>query len=362
MGFKINSISEFQDKRTEALFMAGEYKKSLKLARYLVLLSSLAILLMASAPFLGDFPITILTYYDIGSRVIIFAMGVALFFVLPKVKNVSLVSILVCSFAAFIYADHILVFFSFGTMPIIFETFNVIILSTSLFLLPNRWVINLAFSVLFFLVYLIVTPYICLNTIVSDRILTAVYAFWNILLVSILFHRINLHKRQSFAKEYQLEELVKTDHLTKIPNRKACDEFLESSCKENAATSCIMFDIDDFKNINDTYGHLIGDKVILGIIETAKKNIRENDIIARWGGEEFVIIMPGTGLQTAAEIARRVREQLSLVKHEHIKETITCSFGVTTLTAGDTPGTVIKRVDELLYLAKAYGKNRVVPG
>jgi len=362
MDFKINGISEFQDKYTEALFMAGEIKKSLNLVRYLVLLSSLAILLLAATPLIGDFPITIHTFYDIGSRVVIFALGVALFYMIPKIRSASLISLLVCSFATFIYANHILVFFTYGAMPILFETFNVVILSTSLFLLPNRWVINLAFSGLFFVVYLIVTPYICMNAILSDRIITAVYTFWNILLVSVLFHRINLHKRQSFAKEIQLEELVKTDYLTNIPNRKACDEFLDNSCREKAVTSYIMFDIDNFKIINDTYGHLIGDQVIISIIETAKRNIRENDIIARWGGEEFVIIMPGTGLNTAAEIARRVREQLSLIKHQHIPETITCSFGVTTLTTGDTPDTVIKRVDQLLYLAKASGKNRVVPG
>ncbi|NMA24312.1 MAG: diguanylate cyclase, partial [Clostridiales bacterium] len=202
------------------------------------------------------------------SRVVIFAMGAVLFCVIPKIKKAGRVSALVCSFSAFIYVSHILVFFSYGQMPIIFETFNIVILSTSLFLLTNRWVINLALSLLFYIVYLIVTPYMCMDTNLSDRVIAAVYALWNILLVSVLFHRINLHKRQSFAKEFQLEEMVKTDHLTKIPNRKACDEIIDYSCKENALMSYIMFDIDNFKNINDTYGHLIGDQVIISIIET----------------------------------------------------------------------------------------------
>jgi diguanylate cyclase (GGDEF)-like protein len=362
MEYKLNIIGEFDDKDIERFFRAGEVKKSTRIVRYLILVSSIVIFLLASLPFLSGFPINTMTLYDVGSRIIILAIGVTLFFGIPKIKKTNLIGVLVCAFAMFIYAVHIFVFFSYGKMPMMFETFNVVILSASLFLMPNRWVVNMAFSLLFFVVYLVVTPHICSAVAFFDQIIAAIYAFWNIVIVGILFYRINLHKRQGFAKELQLEALSKTDHLTKIHNRKACDEFLDSSCNDNVVTSYIMFDIDNFKDVNDTYGHLVGDQVIVKIIETAKNVIRESDVIARWGGEEFIIIMPGTCLSAATEIAKRVREQISQIKHNHIKNSITCSFGVTSYTRGDTPNNIIRRVDQLLYLAKEYGKNRVVPG
>jgi diguanylate cyclase (GGDEF)-like protein len=159
-----------------------------------------------------------------------------------------------------------------------------------------------------------------------------------------------------------LEALAHTDQLTKIHNRKSCDDILENKCGENTAFSVIMFDIDNFKRINDTYGHVAGDEVLVKIAELALKLIRKDDVLARWGGEEFVIITHGATLKEAEELAKRLKEQLTLIEYHGQKQSITCSFGVTAFLTGDTVTSIIRRADQLLYLAKEYGKNRVVAG
>lgn len=125
--------------------------------------------------------------------------------------------------------------------------------------------------------------------------------------------------------------------------------------------SFIMADIDDFKRVNDLYGHLAGDQVLVTFAEILKKDLRMDDIAARYGGEEFSIILSNLGIKEAIAVANRLRERLEntpVIWGDEIIN-VTASFGVAQVRKGDTPQSLIERADKALYLAKSDGKNCV---
>ena len=361
MDYKINTLGEFKNDELENIFWEGEVKKGLRLIRYMILFSSLGFLLVGAMDLIFKTDISIKMALII-ARTGIFVLGVALFNGIKKFRSNNSISIAICVFASIIYAVYFYMAFQVRPLHILSPTFFVILLATCLLIIPNRWIVNIFFSLVFSVLFAILVPYICDTTALEHRIIAIMYLFWNIILINVLFYNINVYKRNNFAKARQLEALANTDQLTQIHNRKSCDNIIENKCAGNTMFSIIMFDIDNFKRINDTYGHVAGDAVLIDITDFTRSIIRKNDILARWGGEEFLIIMLDAALSEATELAKRIQEQLTVINHDHINQIITCSFGVTTYVEGDTVKSIIKRADQLLYLAKEYGKNRVVAG
>ena len=162
--------------------------------------------------------------------------------------------------------------------------------------------------------------------------------------------------------EEHLQSLAITDTLTGIFNRRKFDETLKAEVQRaeryGTALSLIMFDIDHFKQINDTRGHLIGDQILTALASLVSENIRTHDVLARFGGEEFTILAPGNSLAGGRKFAEKLRAAIERNDFPDASR-ITCSFGVTEHKHGDTAESFIKRVDEALYRAKKNGRNRV---
>jgi diguanylate cyclase (GGDEF)-like protein len=163
-------------------------------------------------------------------------------------------------------------------------------------------------------------------------------------------------------KKKSFETKASTDTLTGIFNRRMFDEKLpieiSISKKNQKELSLIYFDIDHFKKVNDTFGHQSGDYVLTTLCSIVKKSIRDGDIFARWGGEEFVILLPGTDIKMAIKIADKIRNIIKEYTFDTVKK-ITCSFGVTSYQAEDTQDTFIKRADKALYYSKENGRDKV---
>jgi diguanylate cyclase (GGDEF)-like protein len=123
------------------------------------------------------------------------------------------------------------------------------------------------------------------------------------------------------------------------------------------AVFCLV-DIDNFKSVNDTYGHLVGDQVLIKVATTLQENIRQSDLIARWGGEEFVIVLYPTTFSSARSILEMLRKKIQET-FEVYSWKLTCSFGATVLMYDSNMDLVFKQADEALYEAKANGKNCV---
>lgn len=165
------------------------------------------------------------------------------------------------------------------------------------------------------------------------------------------------------TNEKLLAELYITDPLTKLYNRAHFDEVISSIAKHQRKADTdfvlVITDIDHFKSINDTYGHQVGDEALICVANTLKNSLRENDLIARWGGEEFVIMLKNVNLDEAKMIVEKVR--LS-VENSKINGSIsaTASFGLTKYIIGEDTHKTFKRVDDALYEAKKSGRNRLV--
>ena len=161
----------------------------------------------------------------------------------------------------------------------------------------------------------------------------------------------------------QLRNIAYTDSLTKIFNRLHFAHFLDAEIDKvkryGGKFSIIFFDLDHFKEVNDNYGHLVGDDVLACVTEIVSKANRSADIFARYGGEEFIILTPETGLDGALIHAERLRNDIEKFKFK-IAGHITSSFGVTEFNAEtDSVETLLERADKALYMAKEYGRNRV---
>jgi len=163
--------------------------------------------------------------------------------------------------------------------------------------------------------------------------------------------------------EERLKELSITDALTGIYNRRyfleKLKEEINRSRRYGAEFSIIMFDLDHFKYINDTFGHSKGDEVLVGTSSAIKARLRSTDTFARWGGEEFVILLPSTPLKGAYTLAEELR-QIVAQQEYHIWRPVTASFGVAPYIHGDSPDQLITRADAMLYKAKEAGRNCVM--
>lgn len=160
----------------------------------------------------------------------------------------------------------------------------------------------------------------------------------------------------------KLELLSETDSLTNVYNRLKMDEVfnqeIKTSKRYHSPLSVIMLDVDFFKKINDKFGHVIGDNVLKKIAQTVKSNLRANDYLGRWGGEEFLIICPSTNITQATLVAEKLRATLSKAEFSPI-EKVTASFGVAAWENAETQESLISRADSALYRAKDSGRNKV---
>ena len=159
-----------------------------------------------------------------------------------------------------------------------------------------------------------------------------------------------------------LEKLAYIDPLTNIYNRqmfnKRLKEMYSLKQRHSEDIALVMIDIDHFKQVNDMYGHDVGDKVLVKLVEIINNNIRESDVFARWGGEEFILLMPKTKLDAATQKAEELRKLIEQYKDDEIPS-FTVSFGVTEIEDRDKDRSCFKRADQALYMAKRT-RNKVV--
>lgn len=183
------------------------------------------------------------------------------------------------------------------------------------------------------------------------------FSFDSFKLLQSLIHHTTLAFSNSMLRE-KLENLVITDYLTNLYSRNYLDEKIQLSMKHDQFGSLILIDIDDFKQINDKFGHQVGDKTLILVSQIIKANIRDKDIGARWGGEELAIYLPKVDLELAKQIAERLTVKVQ--EESNPKVTISCGVSCWRADQKESMCNLFKRADEALYLAKNAGKNQVV--
>lgn len=185
----------------------------------------------------------------------------------------------------------------------------------------------------------------------------------DITLIQQFAHIIELTLELLLSKE-QMYILSITDELTHIPNRRYFFDSLNKEfkrCRRHKTTFCVaMFDIDHFKSINDRYGHVKGDEVLISFAQQLKQIIREEDTLGRIGGEEFALVMPYTSLDEAQHIIERFKQHFDAFELPQVNEKITFSVGLAELNEHcETAESLLKQADSLLYKAKEMGRNQI---
>jgi len=200
------------------------------------------------------------------------------------------------------------------------------------------------------------------ETLVQRLEFIATTAFFSLIALigpAVIGTRIILRER---ILRQTITRLSQEDPLTGLNNRRRINELLEieiqRATRYNTMFSVILVDIDHFKDVNDQFGHQIGDEVLTRIAEIIRSSVRATDLTGRWGGEEFVIISPGTEIDGSLSLAEKIRTRLESTALGEIGQK-TASFGVTTFSDGDSIEKIIARADIGLYAAKQGGRNRV---
>jgi len=194
------------------------------------------------------------------------------------------------------------------------------------------------------------------NNLISNLAVSLVIC---IIVISLAHITISRYQRR-------LEDMAINDKLTNVSNRHMFDAVFDqverTSKRQNHPVALVMMDIDHFKTINDTYGHWAGDKVIVTIASILKDRLRDSDSIFRWGGEEFLILLPDCSLERAVTVAEDLRRAIaaSTVRADSENIAVTASFGVAEQGVNEDSQQVMKRVDHALYAAKDAGRNTVV--
>ncbi|WP_010678442.1 sensor domain-containing diguanylate cyclase [Bacillus timonensis] len=183
------------------------------------------------------------------------------------------------------------------------------------------------------------------------------FSFDKFKLLQSLIHHSSLAFTNSILRE-ELEKLVITDYLTKLYSRNHLEDCIQESLETDAFGTFILIDIDDFKGINDTYGHQVGDEAIVQIANLIKENIRDHDIGARWGGEELAIYLPRVDLASGIAVAQRLGKRVEAYSNPKI--TISCGVATWFKEYKETFQSLFHRADNALYIAKQSGKNQVI--
>ncbi len=234
------------------------------------------------------------------------------------------------------------------------------IINIFVFIIPNKLLNKIIISYLASLTFYIIT--IIKSTEDQSTLYASIILSFILIAICIFsIYRIERFKRIIFLEQKRLEKMSITDPLTGIYNKRKfltdLNNQIENVKRYRSDFSLIILDIDYFKAINDKYGHIIGDEILIEITKVINNSIRDVDIFARIGGEEFAIILPNTKQKDAHFLANRLK--LDIYKHsfKNIKE-ITCSFGVGQYYSGDIID-FIDSVDKALYMAKESGRNKV---
>jgi diguanylate cyclase (GGDEF)-like protein/PAS domain S-box-containing protein len=185
----------------------------------------------------------------------------------------------------------------------------------------------------------------------------------------ILWSFLDVDKEVKYREE--LKQLASTDPMTKLLNRRSfyvlASKIMDIEKRENTKISLLMLDIDKFKNVNDTFGHSVGDDVIVKFAQTLQEMTRKSDLLCRWGGEEFVALLPNTSIDGGYTIAQKIRKSiasLSILLENQVHLSFTVSIGIIEicLQEDESIDSAISRADFALYEAKENGRNRVIRG
>ncbi|MDO9536336.1 MAG: GGDEF domain-containing protein [Bacillota bacterium] len=356
------ALGELRDKKFESDYFYNEISSALKYIKAgIIFLAALFLLFIIPDYFLiqdsGTFTIILII------RAAFFVLVIFLYIGLGYLKNYTVLVKWFTAYEILASLSFLYICYIYESPNLLIQSFGVIIIISIVFLVPNRWINMILVSVGLSMGFFVHAVYYLREFTFNEITAAAVFISLVIILNSVSSYKINYYKRLDYLNSRKLKKLAATDPLTGIYNRARFNEELEKSTaiskRYNTNLSLVIFDLDDLKTINDNYGHLCGDKVIVSITKIVLDAIRETDIFVRWGGDEFMILLPNTQEQQAVKLTERISMLISENAFHNVGH-VSCSFGVVSLEESDDHDSFLHRADKMLYLAKRSGKNTVM--
>lgn len=358
--FKLDWKQEFVDKQLEKEYISGVNQASIKYVSISIFALGIVYFLFIFIDYLRvDSPSALLLILI--NRTLVCLLLFVLYIVLHQSKNYLIFNPLygaveILGGASFLWTCSL-----YNKPNFLIQSLGLIMLVMIVYMLPNLWIGKVVTSVA------IVAGFFIYGGLMMQPLTTNEFAAGIVFVTLILIIRAvgsynNEHQRRLlFIESRKLGMLSKTDPMTGAYNRASLSlhiqERMERCRLEGNSLTLIILDIDDFKKINDHYGHLMGDKVLIDIVELVRSRLQNTDLLFRWGGEEFIVLLHAP-LAQAEMIAENCRKKITEIVYEGGLG-VSCSFGLTEYREGDNMDTILARADQKLYLAKANGKNRV---
>ena len=360
--FTINRLCQYSNRSTEADYLESEKTASMKNIRLLMLVMGFTFSMFAITDYIyyGGADTFLVSLALRGAALVI---TIASFFLVEKINRYDRALLALTFIELSVFSVYLLILYNQqGREPILtFMTMMLFILTV--FLIPNIWKNCFLAGCAIWAGYILFSFFFGSPDEKPPLIQRAIYLGICLASCAIFLYGREKYRRRQFATEKLLEFMCITDRLTGIYNRGRFEHVLNLWIKNmrHDPFCLLLFDIDNFKRVNDCFGHIVGDQVLIGITSLVTAHIRDDDVFARWGGEEFVILFGNTTLEHAAELADRLRRAVECDSFEEAGN-ITISIGVIQYQRGETISDFVKRVDEKMYLAKQTGKNKVIIG
>lgn len=357
---EITYLARFRSKTLEESYYREHLDSSRTVAKHTILSSGLVFFLICLFDW-GYNADKAMFWRSTTARFIVIVFAVISFLVISRSKKPGMISAAITLFPPILVVAYIYILAQQSAQGFLNQAMAIMVVLFCTTLLPVRWINIVVMDVFisaFFVLYS--TSYIT-DAKGSDYAEVSIYLALTLVFTIIVQFRQNCARREKYLWGKQLERQAVTDKLTGVYNRLWLDRTLSDWCAGRGnldSFSVVLMDIDDFKTINDTYGHLVGDEVLVEGVNIIKKSVRATDYLARWGGEEFVLLLSGVDMDKAIEIAENIR--INIEAHEFGEAgRVTFSFGVAAFVEGDTPESLMRKVDKMLYVVKTSGKNRV---
>ena len=295
-------------------------------------------------------------------RVVFTLMIVSTFLWVMRLKAFRSYATLVTLLEAAALAVFLIVFILYPAPDFSIQALGMMVIVMLIYMTPNDWVnmnaVAWAGIVCFLLSTLLVVRGVGSGKIAAGMIyLGAVTA-----LCAIFALHIRAYQYREYVSRTDLLRDYATDPLTRLGNRVRLEEeaakWMDWSLKYGVPLSLVVMDVDNMKTVNDTYGHIQGDAVLFQVAEELTANLRKNDVCVRWGGDEFMLLLPNTHIREAERLAGRVQHAISSRAFTPPVK-MTCSFGIAPMQPGLSLSALIAKADESLYAAKKTGKNAI---
>ena len=295
---------------------------------------------------------------------VVLACGVfSLYYEARRIKEFKTMALAVSVCEVLSVAVYCAVFFLYETPDFMIQLIGLFISVLAFFVIPNRWINKVIVSILAAISFMVCAVFAFETVTRMQLVAGTVYLGVEIMLCGAATWHYYRYKRDEFMSKVELERIYATDPLTQVGNRvrleDEAEKWIEFCSRHGLELSLVLVDVDNLKQINDRYGHLIGDVILYEVAQIMHTQLRKNDVCTRWGGDEFVILLPNTSVNESMLIVERIRYSIS-DKDYNIDIPITCSFGITRLQKDDDLQQLVKRADKSMYIAKGAGKNTIV--